>query len=353
MRVLHNPRDVFGWRRLSERSVRLRLTVVYGSLFLVSGLGLLALTYVLVRVATAGGYVTVSTGSGVTPTGAPAMTATSHPIELNHLAVLSGIALAIMTIGSVEFGWLMAGRVLAGLEATFEAQRRFIANASHELRTPLTMMRTSLDVAVAKPEPIPPQVHALDAKLREGLDHADRLLESFLSLARAQQQAHEDDTTVSLTTILDEALSECHDAIADKDIEVRTSLDAVTVRGNATLLSLMVMNVIDNAVRHNECCGFIAVESELHGNAARLVVENGGAHLDDAVVGQLGQPFRRLDADRTGSVDGVGLGLSIVAAVAAAHGGSFELYARAEGGLRVEVELAGASLIREPTSVGS
>lgn len=353
MRVLRNPLDVFGWRRLSERSVRLRLTVLYGSLFFVSGALLLALTYVLVLRATAGGLVTVPGGLGVTPTGALAETATSHSIELHQLVVQSVIALAIMTVASVALGWLMAGRVLARLEATFEAQRRFIANASHELRTPLTMMRTSLDVAVAKPEPISPQLRALDTKLREGLDHADRLLESFLALARAQQEALDNDTAVSLATIVDEALAECRDAIADKDIELTTSLDPIIVAGSITLLSLMVGNVIDNAVRHNERCGFITVESELRGAVARLVVENGGPRLDPASVEQLGKPFRRLVVDRTGSVDGVGLGLSIVAAVAAAHGGALELHARSEGGLRVEIALAAATLALEPASVHS
>ena len=230
MRVLRRPLVVFGWRRPSERSVRLRLTALYGGLFLVSGACLLALTYGLVRVATAGGYVTVPTGSGVTPTGAGAMTATSHAIRLDQLIVWSGIALATMTVASAALGWLVAGRVLAPLrtmtaatrrisdenlherlampgprdelteladtidgllgrlETAFEAQRRFVANASHELRTPLAMMRTSLDVATAKPEPIPPEVRRLDGKLREGLDQADRLLESFLVLARAQHE---------------------------------------------------------------------------------------------------------------------------------------------------------------------
>ena len=68
----------------------------------------------------------------------------------------------------------------------FEAQRRFVANASHELRTPLAMMRTTLDVAIAKPGGIPAPIRELDAELRIDLDHADELLESFLALARAQ-----------------------------------------------------------------------------------------------------------------------------------------------------------------------
>lgn len=121
---------------------------------------------------------TTVTGTAITPTGAHAETATSHAIELHQLIVQSGIALAIMTVASALLGWLVAGRVLAPvrtmtaatrrisdenlherlamsgprdelteladtiddlldrLEAAFEAQRRFVANASHELHTP-------------------------------------------------------------------------------------------------------------------------------------------------------------------------------------------------------------------------
>ena len=111
--------------------------------------------------------------------------------------------------------------------------------------------------------------------------------------------------------------------------------------------------MIENAVRHNEPHGFIAVQSELRDGSAWLVVENGGPLLDGASVEQLAQPFRRLGAERTGSADGVGLGLSIVAAVAEAHGGGLELRARSGGGLRVRDRAAGASLAREPAGVGS
>ena len=77
-------------------------------------------------------------------------------------------------------------RLLERLEAAFDAQQRFVANASHELRTPLAMMRTTLDVAIAKPGGVPAQTRELDAELRVDLDHAERLLEGFLTLARAQ-----------------------------------------------------------------------------------------------------------------------------------------------------------------------
>ncbi len=390
-----NALEAFRWRVLTQRSVRMRLTVLYGSLFLVSGAALLSLTYLLVGHATAGGFVTTVTGTAITPSGARGDTATSHAIELHQLIVQSGIALAIMTVVSAALGWLVAGRVLAPLrtmtaatrrisdenlderlampgprdeltelaatidglldrlEAAFDAQRRFVANASHELRTPLAMMRTSLDVAVAKPAPIPAEVRTLDSKLREGLDQADRLLESFLILARAQHGTRPDDASVSLTALVEAALRDRRAVIAERRIDVRASLALAMVTGSETLLSRMVENVIENAVHHNEPFGFIAIESELDGEVVRLVVENGGRQLDDAGVERLGQPFHRLGAERTGSSDGVGLGLSIVDAVAAAHGGALELRARSAGGLRVEISMPLAIAAREPVAVGS
>jgi len=386
---------LFSWPALTQRSVRLRLTALYGGLFLVSSAGLLALTYLLVLNATAGGFVTTVTGTAITPSGAPAGTATSHAIELHQLLVQSGIALAIMTVVSTALGWIVAGRVLAPvrkmteatrrisdenlherlamsgprdeltelaatidelldrLEVAFDAQRRFVANASHELRTPLAMMRTSLDVAIAKPTPIPAEVSALDGKLREGLDQADRLLESFLILARAQHGAPDDDASVSLAELVEAALRDRRVVIAEKGIDVHVSLAAAMIAGSGTLLSRMVENVIDNAVLHNEPSGFIVVESEVDGGVVRLCVENGGRRLDDGGVEQLGRPFQRLGAERTGSSDGVGLGLSIVAAVAAAHGGGLELRARSAGGLRVEITLPLAVPALAPVRVAS
>ncbi|HEY4027261.1 MAG TPA: ATP-binding protein, partial [Candidatus Dormibacteraeota bacterium] len=108
-------------------------------------------------------------------------------------------------------------------------------------------------------------------------------------------------------------------------------------------LRRMVDNVVDNAVRHNEPGGWIRVATGVEGGLARLVVETGGAVLDQGEVAQLAQPFRRLGADRTGSDRGAGLGLSIVAAIAQAHGGTLDLHARAEGGLRAGIVLPRAT----------
>jgi signal transduction histidine kinase len=229
--------------------------------------------------------------------------------------------------------------LLGRLEAAFEAQRRFVANASHELRTPLAMMRTSLDVATGKPGAVPAQVTALGDKVREGLDQADRLLESFLTLARAQNGAAVDRTVVRMADIVAGALEARRGAIEAGHIEVHEDVEDVGVTGSETLLSRMVENLVDNAVRHNEPGGWMSVQAERAGAVVKVVVENGGPRLDEDRVRELAQPFRRLGADRTGLDGGVGLGLSIVSAIATAHGGRLELSARPEGGLRAAVEL--------------
>jgi signal transduction histidine kinase len=287
----------------------------------------------------------------------------------------------MMAVVSVGLGWLVAGRVLrplrtmvvttrrisernldqrlglqgpgdelkdlgdtidgllSRLESAFEAQRRFVANASHELRTPLSMMRTSLDVATGKPGPLPPQLTALEGKLREGLDRADRLLGDFLVLARAQQGALSDQANLALSGIVATAVDRRGDAIREGGIALQRELEAVELTGSASLLGHMVDNLVDNAIRHNEPSGWIVVETRSDHGLARLVVENGGPLLDQRVVEGLTEPFRRLGAARTASEGGVGLGLSIVAAIVAAHGGRLELHARRQGGMRIVVEL--------------
>jgi signal transduction histidine kinase len=321
--------------------VRLRLTALYGALFLVCGAGLLAITYLLVSRATQiSAVATSSPGEG----GARGAVTHAHLVDLHQLLVQSGIALAIMAVVSVVLGWVVAGRVLARLEAAFEAQRRFVANASHELRTPLAMMRTTLDVAMAKPDGVPRQTTALDANLRPDLDRADRLLESFLTLAHAQYAAPSGQVgRVRLDRLAADALEARRERIAAERIDVEASLDAVSVTGDETLLARMVENVIENAVLHNNSAGFIDVACGVERQVARLVIKSGGAVLDARTVEQLAQPFRRAGADRTRSQPGFGLGLSIVAAVAAAHGGGLELRARSEGGLEVHIALPAAA----------
>jgi signal transduction histidine kinase len=221
--------------------------------------------------------------------------------NLDALIVDSAIALAGMTLASGLLGWVVAGRVLrplraittvteeisetnlserlamrgprdelrrladtidgllARLDVAFDAQRRFVANASHELRTPLTRMRAALHVAIAKPGGVPPQVQALDAGLREDLDLADHLFESFLTLAHAQNGQLGEHAQVSLAEIVDGALAGRRAAIAAKAIVVEATLAPITLAGSETLLRRMVDNVIENAALYSPPHGLIRV----------------------------------------------------------------------------------------------
>jgi signal transduction histidine kinase len=369
---------------LPRPTVRWRLTLLYSLIFLVSGAALLAITYWL--------FVNFAFTPPKQPNN-PVMVQLQAAMSvvrsngLHRLQLYSGLALAIMGIVSVVLGWLVAGRVLAPLrtitaaadrisdtnlheriaisgprdelrlladtidrllarlEAAFDAQRRFVANASHELRTPLAMMRTTLDVAIAKPGGVPTQTRELDADLRVDLDHADQLLESFLTLARAENGQLDERNRVALEPLIRSALSDRADQIAAKELTVETDLAAVEIAGSPTLLRRMLENVIENAVRHNQPGGSIEIAlAPPHGRRARVIIDSSGPVLDQAAVTQLVRPFKRLSQDRTGSQDGHGLGLSIVAAVAAAHDGLLDLHARAEGGLRVQITLPAAAI---------
>ncbi|MFF1518982.1 sensor histidine kinase [Streptomyces sp. NPDC058305] len=376
-------------RKLRSGTVGRRFTILYAAGFLGSGIVLLALTYVM-----SGSRVT--RGGPAQPPGRSGSTADQrvhalerqlsdvHTQQNRQLLVGSLIALAVMVGVSLLLGRILAVRVLrplrlitaatrrisadnlhqrlavAGpvdevkeladtvdgllerLEASFVAQRRFVGNASHELRTPLTTMRASLDVAVAKPEAAA-QTVALAGRLRTELDRVDHLLDGFLVLARAQHGTLPDRTPVSLGRLAREALIARAPDLAAKKLTVDdvASSDSWTP-GSAALLSRMVENLVDNAIVHNDEGGWIRICTGHGGVEALLVVETGGRVLDQEQVDRLTQPFERLGADRTGSERGSGLGLSIVAAIVAAHGGRLDLLARPEGGLRARVLLPAA-----------
>ncbi|MFF3212697.1 sensor histidine kinase [Streptomyces sp. NPDC002886] len=389
--------------RLRNGTVGRRFTMLYATVFLLSGIGLIALIYLFSR------SDMIRSVPGQAPPGEPATGVAQHVLDLERqlaevhaqqsrqLLVGSLIAIVVMAAVSLLLGRILAGHVLrplrlitaatrrisadnldqrlavagpadevkeladtvdgllARLEASFAAQRRFVANASHELRTPLTTIRASLDVAVAKPQPAA-QTVALAGRVRTELDRVDRLLEGFLVLARAQHGVLPDRVLVSLAELAGEALAARAGAIAGKNLTVEAELASTAwTRGSPALLSRLVQNVIDNAIVHNQEGGWIRLATQDGAGAgdasagdagsrdggagdapwARLVVETGGNVLDQAQVNRLTQPFERLGTDRTGSQESSGLGLSIVAAIVSAHGGSLDLRVRAEGGLKV------------------
>jgi signal transduction histidine kinase len=177
-------------------------------------------------------------------------------------------------------------------------------------------------------------------RLRTELDRVDELLEGLLALARVQHGAMPASDIVALDAVLADAVGARSADIEAAGLSVRQDgLCQLPVMGSEIMLRRMLDNVVDNAIGHNHVHGWIAVTASAGPAAVRVVVENGGPVLDKDQVSQLAQPFRRLGVDRTGSDRGSGLGLSIVSAIAVAHGGSLELHARAEGGLQVVITL--------------
>ena len=293
---------------------------------------------------------------------------------LAHLLINSLLALAGATVLASIVGWLVAGRILrpvhqltaaaraagernlslrlaldgprdelreladtfddmlARLDRAFTSQRQFIANASHELRTPLTVMRTSIDVVLAKPQPTREELISMTADVRQAVDHAERLIDALLTLAR-NEQAHHDSTPLDLADIAEDVL----DGRTAAGLTTLTTLDPAPVDGDRVLLERLVGNLLDNAARYNVPGGSIAMSTTTDNGASVLRVVNTGAVVAPADVPRLFLPFTRIN-DRTHH-HGFGLGLTLVKSIAGVHEGSVAATAVPTGGLDITVRL--------------
>jgi signal transduction histidine kinase len=421
-------------RWMPRRTVRLRLTLLYGGLFLLAGAVLLTITYELVShspAATSKGGVFVSQAFGA---GAPAglklppppngvaetvrvqgssnggpvalqaygqkvdkvvrkLTAdqakqlrqvfsdraqvairSQQSAQLGTLLTRSAIALGIMAIVSIGLGWLIAGRalrpvrtmsarargisernlherlgldgpddelkelgdtfdeLLARLEAAFESQRQFVANASHELRTPVTLERALVEVALADPGATSDSLRSACERVLVASERQERLIEALLTLARSQRGL-ESRQQLDLAAVAAEALRGVHPS----GTRVESDLGSALVMGDPALVERLVGNLIDNALRYNrEHDGSVSIWTGTSGGRPTLRVSNSGPRVSHDEVAILTEPFRRLNGSRT-EARGTGLGLSIVAAIASAHGAALRTTPRPEGGLDVEV----------------
>jgi signal transduction histidine kinase len=241
--------------------------------------------------------------------------------------------------------------MLARLEAAFASQRRFIANASHELRTPLTEMRTLIDVTLARPAASAAQLGPVMAEIGAAVDKSEELIEALLTLARADRGPSPAEV-VDLPTAVEDAIDLIGPAAAARQIRIDTALQDVQVTGDRILLERLASNLIDNAVRHNVTGGWVLASTRTHAGIAELTVANGGERIAPDQVTGLFEPFRRLSG-RTGNRPGSGLGLSIVASVAKAHGGHAEARARPDGGLDVQITLPASAHKEAPTGNAS
>jgi signal transduction histidine kinase len=226
--------------------------------------------------------------------------------------------------------------MLARLDAVFSAQRRFVADASHELRTPLATMRAELEVLAADPNAAIADIEAATLVLRRQLARSDELIEALLALARSEPELLACEA-VDLAEIAREALADAATEAAARRLRIDDQLASATVQADRRLLTLMVGNLLNNAIKHNREAGWLEVRTAVQTDRALLVVANSGSIVPADEVGHLTQAFRRGGRARIG--DGHGLGLAIVAAVAHAHHGQLTIEPISEGGLRIETRL--------------
>jgi signal transduction histidine kinase len=222
--------------------------------------------------------------------------------------------------------------MLARLEAGFHRQAAFVRNASHELRTPLSVIRTEADVTLADEPDDPEALRRALTVVREASQRSERLIGALLTLARADR-GDQPRTEVDLGDLV----GQLADDVNIEGLRVDLAVVEARVLGDRELLQTMAANLIDNAVRHNSADGWIEIRTESAGDEARLEISNSGAMVTAVEAASLTEPFRRLGTARTG--DGLGLGLSIAASIAEAHGGVLDVDPLEGGGLLVSIAL--------------
>jgi signal transduction histidine kinase len=231
--------------------------------------------------------------------------------------------------------------MLARLDAAFASQRRFVANASHELRTPLTVMRTAIDVTLAKPERTPAQLEDMAVEVRQAAERAEALIEALLALARSDRGTGTR-SRLDLAVLAEDALDSAATAIGAASLQVASSLEPARTTGDPVLAERLVGNLIDNAVRHNATGGWVTVSTGNRDGMAFIHVTNSGPVIDAAEVESLFEPFHRRPPANQAQPEGVGLGLSIVRSVVAAHLGQVTARPLESGGLEVTAWLPNA-----------
>jgi signal transduction histidine kinase len=227
-------------------------------------------------------------------------------------------------------------QMLDRLDSAFAGQERFIANAAHELKTPLVINRTLVEVAMNRRD-VPPETQQLGADLLAVNARHDRLIDALLTLARAED-ALTDLVPLDLADICQAVIEAVEPDAVREEVRMAHRLAPAPTVGDPILLEQMIRNLVENAVRHNRRGGDLEVTTRHGARGSQVEVTNTGAVISAHEIPVLFEPFRRL-TDRVGSARGSGLGLSIVRAVAQAHGGDVAAVPRTGGGLTVCVTL--------------
>jgi signal transduction histidine kinase len=391
---------------VSRLTVRARLTLIYAGLFAVCGAIVVAVSYILVARLEPKGQGQQAPASFLARCRSEQLSTRpderiiakcdaylrlqgaqhQRDLTLSHLLQYSLIALAVVIALAAILGWIAAGwalrplrritaaaraasannlstrvalrgprdelreladtfdEMLGRLHAAFEAQREFIANASHELRTPLAVMRTTVDVALSNPDGTPGDLRGMAADIRAAVDHAEHLIGALLILARNERglTVHEE---VDLATVVEDVL----DTADPGDRRVHATLEPAVISGDPLLAERLIANLVDNAARYSAASGDIWISTRTAAGSSELTVANTGPVISPADADRIFQPFQRLN-DRT-SHDGSGLGLTIVASIAAIHGGTATARPRNDGGLSVTVTIPSADTPTQGTGM--
>ncbi|MFK3982193.1 sensor histidine kinase [Micromonospora sp. NPDC050397] len=361
------------------RPLRLRLTLLYCLVSVMSSAVLLVIMWGLTRTMTP-----PVPPIPALPPAAPtagldaglALPATAPSVDDTGTAVQPFIALAIMAVISLLLGWLIAGRVLrpvltmtehlrrisernvherlalpgrpnelkdladtvdgllGRLESALDAHQRFVANAAHEMRTPLTVERLLLEEPLIDPDADVAVFRANFERLLEISDQRGRLLESLLALASSEQGGITDEL-VDLAGLAELALRERAPEADQRGLRIETSLRPARISGDPVLLGRLLVNLCDNALHHNVPGGTVEVSVHHRPGWAVLTVANTGEVIPGDQIDRLFEPFQRLR--RTADGPHHGLGLAIVRAITRAHDATLTARPRPGGGLVIEV----------------
>jgi len=360
-------------------TLRARMTLLYAALICTSGIALLGITDLI-----APGLIQRRSSQPAPGQGRSAAVAGGHTSGIFSAFITSDsfraavAAVAIMAIISLALGWLIAGRfvrplrsiittardisasnlherlglrgrgdeftelgetlddLFARLEASFESQRHFIANASHELRTPLSAGRVLLQVAIADPEPTVETLRSTCEELVELSDRQERLIAALLALANSQRGLQHPEP-LDLADITRKVIAARQEEVGRRGIRLTSTLAPAPATGDPQLAESLIANLVDNAIRHNLPGGQAAISTAVTSAGATITVGNSGTVIPPPAIDDLFQPFRQLGPQRVGHGEGHGLGLAIVAAIADAHGAALTASPRPHGGLDIAV----------------